>query len=130
MSRPVRLDGAVANEAPDYGTGFAPFFVPLSLWVGAMVVFMVLPALSARALVSSVPSWRVALAGRVVPLTSAGGTYPVETSPAFFQAVGPFLPLSWAVTAPRHLISGGDTAPVWSAFGVTSLWLVVPLLLT
>ena len=196
MSRPVRLDTEVDNESPNYGTGFAPFFVPLSLWVGAMVVFMVLPALSSRALSSTAASWRVALAGRVVPLllgagqvavmltalhlllgleaqrwplmiafllltsaaftatvqylnvrfnaagrvialallvlqlTSAGGTYPIETSPAFFQAVGPYLPLHWAVTAMRHLIGGGDMVLVWQAFGVMSLWLVIPLLLT
>ncbi|MFI6577169.1 YhgE/Pip family protein [Nocardiopsis sp. NPDC050513] len=196
MSRPVRLDSEIENEAPNYGTGFAPFFVPLSLWVGAMVVFMVLPALSSRALASTAASWRVAFAGRVVPLllgfgqvlimlaalhrflgldalhwplllafllltsaaftatvqylnvrfnaagrvvalvllvlqlTSAGGTYPIETSPGFFQAVGPFLPLHWAVTAMRQLLGGGDMSIVWSAFGVMSLWLVVPLLLT
>ncbi len=196
MSEPVRLDSEVDNEAPNYGTGFAPFFVPLSLWVGAMVVFMVLPALSTRALASSAPSWRVALSGRVVPLllgwaqvavmmtvlhltlglqaqnwpltlaflaltsaaftttvqylnvrfnaagrvvalallvlqlTSAGGTYPIETSPTFFQAIGPYLPLHWGVTAMRHLIGGGDMMLVAQAFGVMALWLVVPLLLT
>ncbi len=196
MSEPVRLDSEVDNEAPNYGTGFAPFFVPLSLWVGAMVVFMVLPALSTRALASSAPSWRVALSGRVVPLllgwaqvavmmtvlhlglglqsqnwalmlaflaltsaaftttvqylnvrfnaagrvvalallvlqlTSAGGTYPIETSPTFFQAIGPYLPLHWGVTAMRHLIGGGDMMLVAQAFGVMGLWLVVPLLLT
>ncbi len=196
MSAPVRLSSEIDNEAPDYGTGFAPFFVPLSLWVGAMVVFMVLPALSTRALASSAPSWRVALAGRMVPmllgfgqvavmmaalhlllglrswnwpvliafllltaaafaatvqylnvrfgaagrvvalallvlqLTSAGGTYPIETSPAFFQAIGPYLPLHWGVTALRNLMGGGDLSLVWPAFGVMALWLVVPLLLT
>ncbi|GAB3740145.1 YhgE/Pip domain-containing protein [Nocardiopsis nanhaiensis] len=196
MSEPVRLDSEVDNEVPNYGSGFAPFFVPLSLWVGAMVVFMVLPALSTRALASSAASWRVALAGRMVPLmigwaqvlvmmavlhvglglesqnwplliafllltsaaftatvqfltvrlnaagrvvalallvlqlTSAGGTYPIETSPAFFQAIGPYLPLHWGVTAMRNLIGGGDMMLVWQAFGVMSLWLLVPLLLT
>lgn len=196
MSEPVRLDSEVDNEVPDYGTGFAPFFVPLSLWVGAMMVFMVLPALSGRALASSASSWRVALSGRIVPLilgwaqvavmltvlhlalglqsqnwllligflvltsaaftatvqylnvkfnaagrvvalvllvlqlTSAGGTYPIETSPAFFQAIGPYLPLHWGVTAMRHLVGGGDTTVVAQAFGVMALWLVVPVLLT
>lgn len=196
MSEPVRLDSEVDNEVPNYGTGFAPFFVPLSLWVGAMVVFMVLPALSNRGLASSSPSWRVALAGRMVPmmlgwaqvlvmmgvlhvglglesrnwplmlafllltasafaatvqfltvrfgaagrvialallvlqLTSAGGTYPIETSPTFFQAIAPYLPLHWGVTAMRHLIGGGDMNVVAQAFGVMGLWLVVPLLLT
>lgn len=36
MSDPVRLATEVDNEVPNYGTGFAPFFVPLALWVGAM----------------------------------------------------------------------------------------------
>ncbi|GAA1098239.1 YhgE/Pip domain-containing protein [Nocardiopsis metallicus] len=196
MSEPVRLDSEVDNEVPNYGTGFAPFFVPLSLWVGAMMVFMVLPALSSRALASSAASWRVALSGRIVPLilgwaqvavmltvlrlalgldsqnwllliafllltsaaftatvqylnvkfnaagrvvalvllvlqlTSAGGTYPIETSPAFFQAIGPYLPLHWGVTAMRHLVGGGDMTVVAQAFGVMALWLVVPMLLT
>ncbi|MER6626460.1 hypothetical protein ABT326_40445, partial [Streptomyces sp. NPDC000931] len=48
----------------------------------------------------------------------------------FFQAIGPYLPLHWGVTAMRHLIGGGDMTLVAQAFGVMGLWLVVPLLLT
>src|SRR5699024_6795873 len=165
----------------------------LSLWVGAMMVFMVLPALSTRDLSSSAPSWRVTQAGLVVPLllgagqvlvmltvlnrgpalatpdwtaligfllltsaaftatvqylnvrfgssgrvvalvllilqlTSAGGTYPVETSPSFFQKIGPYLPLYWAVTAMRRLLAEGATELVLQAALVMSLWLIVPL---
>src|SRR5699024_1157434 len=73
MSEPISLSSDIDNEAPDYGTGFAPFFVPLSLWVGAMMVFMVLPALSTRALSYSTPSWLVTLAGWVVPLRLCAG---------------------------------------------------------
>ena len=196
MSEPISLSSDIDNEAPDYGTGFAPFFVPLSLWVGAMMVFMVLPALSTRALSSSAPSWRVTLAGWVVPLllgagqvlvmltvlnrglglsapdrpaligfllltsaaftatvqylnvrfgssgrvvalvllilqlTSAGGTYPIETSPSFFQKIGPYLPLYWAVTAMRRLLAEGVTELVLQAALVMSLWLIVPLVLS
>nr|WP_239647175.1 YhgE/Pip domain-containing protein [Nocardiopsis salina] len=196
MSEPVALSSEVDNEAPDYGTGFAPFFIPLSLWLGAMMVFMVLPPLSSRALASSAPSWRVALSGLVVPLVlgigqvlvmtavlsgglglstphwpaligfllltaaafaaavqfvnvkfgssgrvvalvllvlqlaSAGGTYPTETSPQFFQTIGPFLPLYWGVTAVRQLLPGGEAELVWQSVSVMSLWLIVPLILT
>lgn len=196
MSDPVRLSSATANPAPDYGTGFAPFFIALSLWVGAMMVFMVLSAVSTRGLASTAPSWRITLAGwipalligvaqvgislvalhfllglevahwagalgllvlavaaytaivqwanvqfgtsgRVVALillmlqlTSAGGTYPIETSPEFFQALSPYLPMSWVVSALRILISGGDIGVVWSACGVLTAYLVVFLLLT
>ncbi|CAM4374867.1 YhgE/Pip domain-containing protein [Nocardiopsis rhodophaea] len=196
MSKPVRLSSSVANEAPQYGTGFAPFFVALSLWVGAMMTFMVLPAVSKRGLAGTAPSWRVALAGWLPPvaigiaqvavmmstlhltlgldavywggvigllvltvasysavvqwasvrfgtagrivslillmlqLTSAGGTYPIETSPGFFQAIAPYLPMSHVVQALRILISGGDMGAVWTACGVLTAYLVGALLLT
>ncbi|MDS1272191.1 YhgE/Pip domain-containing protein [Lipingzhangella sp. LS1_29] len=196
MSEPVRLSSTVENEAPDYGTGFAPFFIPLSLWVGAMVVYMVLPATVGRALASSAPSWRVAFiswlpalgigvvqvavmmavlhfglglsatrwltlialllltaaaftamvqwlnvqfnsAGRVLALvllmlqlTSSGGTYPLETSPALFQAIAHYLPMNWVVSALRHLISGGDLTVVLNAFLVLGAYLVGALTLT
>src|SRR5699024_15711 len=73
MSEPISLSSDSDNEAPDYGTGFAPVFVPLSLWVGARMGFMVLRALSTRALSSSAAAWRVTLAGWVVPLLLGAG---------------------------------------------------------
>ncbi|MFD0887648.1 ABATE domain-containing protein, partial [Streptosporangium algeriense] len=63
MSEPVRLAGQVLNRVPNYGTGFAPFFVPLALWVGAMVSYMVLRPLNPRLLAGTAPAWRIALAG-------------------------------------------------------------------
>ncbi|MBW8487583.1 YhgE/Pip domain-containing protein [Actinomadura parmotrematis] len=196
MSAPVRLDGSVANKAPNYGTGFAPFFVPLSLWVGAMIVYMLLRPLNPRAVAANAPGLRVALAGwlpaaaigaaqvgavlavlhfglglqarhwpglvaflmlaaaadmavvqwvnarfgpagRIVALallmlqlTSAAGTYPIETSPAFFGAIRPYLPMSWVVDGARRLISGGDLAPVWQGGAVLALFLAGGLALT
>ncbi|WP_019327984.1 YhgE/Pip domain-containing protein, partial [Streptomyces sp. TOR3209] len=40
MADPVRLASESLHQAPNYGTGFAPYFIPLSLWVGAMVAYM------------------------------------------------------------------------------------------
>ncbi|CAM4169908.1 YhgE/Pip domain-containing protein [Nocardiopsis rhodophaea] len=196
MSTPVRLSSTIDNKAPNYGTGFAPFFIALSLWVGAMVVYIVLPPLSGRGLVSTAPSWRIALAGwlpalaigvaqvalmmavlhymlgleaknwpgvlgllvlsaaaftavvhwlvtrfgavgkgialilLMLQLTSAGGTYPIETSPDFFQEISPYLPMSHVVEGLRHLISGGELATVWEAVWVLTAYLVGALLLT
>ncbi|GAB3479226.1 YhgE/Pip family protein [Nocardiopsis coralliicola] len=178
MSSPAQLAEEHDNRVPDYGTGFAPFFLGLSLWVGAMVAYMVLPPASGRALASSAASWRVAAAGwlpvavlgavqaavmagalhlllglesvnwpgligflalgaaaytaivhwvdlqfgapgkvivlvlLILQITSAGGTYPLQTSPGFFQAIAPFAPMYWVVTGARHLISGGNTGVV------------------
>ncbi|NUW42664.1 YhgE/Pip family protein [Nonomuraea rhodomycinica] len=196
MSDPVRLDKDVDNEVPNYGTGFAPFFLPLALWVGAMIAYMVLKPLNQRRLAGTTGAVRIALSGwvpalalgaaqvgvlaavlrfglglqaanwagvigllllaaaaflavvqavnallgppgRVVALallmlqlTSAAGTYPIETSPGFFQTISPWLPMSWVVAALRRLISGGDPTVVWQACGVLTAFLVLGLALT
>jgi putative membrane protein len=196
MGRPVRLASSVDHPAPDYGTGFAPFFIALALWVGAMVAYIVLPALTGRALAAAAPSWRVALAGwlpalavgavqvavmlaalhlllglearrwpalvgvllltaaaytavnqalnaalgapgkvvalvlLMLQLTTAGGTYPLQTSPGFFAALAPYLPMWWVVSALRHLISGGGTAVVEQACWVLAAYLAGALLVT
>ncbi|GAA4607501.1 YhgE/Pip domain-containing protein [Actinoallomurus liliacearum] len=196
MSDPVRLATAKSNPAPDYGTGFAPFFIPLALWVGAMFVYMVLRPLNPRALAAAAPARRVAFAGwfpavlvgvlqvavlllvlkfalgltaarwagliallvltaasfmavvqliygrfgpvgRVIALvllmlqlTSSAGTYPIQTSPAFFQVLHPVLPMGRVVTALRHLISGGPLTSVWECCAVLLAYLAGGLALT
>lgn len=42
MSEPVKLQEQPINHVPDYGTGFAPYFIPLSLWVGALIMFFII----------------------------------------------------------------------------------------
>ncbi|WP_214321064.1 YhgE/Pip domain-containing protein [Nonomuraea sediminis] len=196
MSDPVRLAKSVDNAVPNYGTGFAPFFLPLALWVGAMIAYMVLKPLNQRRLAGTSGALGIALSGwlpavglgaaqvgvllavlrfglgleaehwagvagllllavaaflaivqavnallgppgRVVALallmlqlTSAAGTYPIETSPGFFQTISPWLPMSWVVSALRRLISGGDPTVVWQACGVLSAFLLLGLALT
>ncbi|MFI6355470.1 YhgE/Pip family protein [Streptomyces sp. NPDC050743] len=196
MADPVQLASHDLHKAPNYGTGFAPYFIPLSLWVGAMVAYMLIPPLNRRALAAGSPAWRIALAGwlpvaavgvlqvaalmavlhwaiglqmlraagtigflclvtacfaalvqwlnarfgaagrilvlalLMLQLTSAGGTYPVQTSPHFFNAIHPFLPMSYIVEALRRLITGGGLGPVWQACGVLAAFTVGALALT
>lgn len=184
MADPVRLVNQALHKAPNYGTGFAPYFIPLSLWVGAMVAYMLIQPLNRRALAVGASSWRIAFAGwlpvaaigvfqtlalmavlhwaiglqmaraagtlgflmlvtacfaaivqwlnarfgpagrilvlalLMLQLTSAGGTYPVQTSPRFFNAIHPFLPMTYVVDGLRRLITGGGLGPVWLACGV------------
>ncbi|WP_367323810.1 YhgE/Pip family protein [Streptomyces sp. HUAS ZL42] len=196
MADPVRLASEDLHKAPNYGTGFAPYFIPLSLWVGAMVAYMLIPPMNRRALAAGAPAWRIALAGwlpvvaigvlqttalmavlhwavglqmaraagtvgflflvtacfaamvqwlnarfgaagrilvlalLMLQLTSAGGTYPVQTSPGFFNAIHPFLPMSYVVEALRRLITGGGAAPVWHACVVLAAFTAGALALT
>jgi putative membrane protein len=178
LADPVSLDRTVRHPAGTYGVGFAPYFLALALWVGAMITYMVLRPLNRRYLMSEAPVRRVALAGllpavavgfvqatllfavvrlalglspvnplltwgllmltaavfatvmqllgaalgpagRIVALallmlqlTSSGGTYPVQTSPTFFQVIHPLLPMTYVVEAVRHAIDGGSSSTV------------------
>lgn len=196
MADPVKLAAQSLHKAPNYGTGFAPYFIPLSLWVGAMVAYMIIQPMNRRALAAGASAWRIALAGwlpvaaigvlqvgallsvlhwglglemaraagtvgflalvtccfaaiiqwlnarfgaagrilvlalLMVQLTSAGGTYPVQTSPGFFNAVHPFLPMTHVVEALRRLITGGGLGPVWEAVAVLAAFTLGALALT
>jgi putative membrane protein len=196
MADPVQLAGRSLHAAPNYGTGFAPYFIPLSLWVGAMVAYMIIQPLNRRALSTGASAWRIALAGLLpvaslgllqvtalmsvlhwglglemanaagtvgflalvtccfaaiiqwlnarfgaagrilvlavlmLQLTSAGGTYPVQTSPGFFNAIHPFLPMTYVVEALRRLITGGGAGPVWQACAVLLAFTAGALALT
>ena len=178
LSDPVALARTVRHPAATYGVGFAPYFLSLALWVGAMITYMVLRPLNRRYVVSGAPAYRVTLAGLLpavaigltqasllfavvvfglglnpvnpVPtlgllmltatafaaimqllgaalgpagriaalallmlqLTSSGGTYPVQTSPGFFQVIHPLLPMTYVVDALRHAIDGGPAGTV------------------
>ncbi|WIM95420.1 YhgE/Pip domain-containing protein [Actinoplanes oblitus] len=63
LADPVSLDRVVRNPAGTYGVGFAPYFLALALWVGAMINYMLLRPLNRRHLMSGGPPHRVALAG-------------------------------------------------------------------
>jgi putative membrane protein len=178
LGDPVALDRTAKHAAGSYGVGFAPYFLGLALWVGAMITYLLLRPLNRRHVMSGASAWRVALAGwlpaaaiglaqagvlftvvtlvlgldpahplatfgvlalvslaftaimqwlgaqlgpagrlaalalLMLQLTSSGGTYPVQTSPGFFQAIHPWLPMSYVVAALRHTVNGGLAGPV------------------
>ncbi|SDL08266.1 putative membrane protein [Glycomyces sambucus] len=60
----------------------------------------------------------------MLQLTSAGGLYPVETTPRFFQALHPLLPMSYVVDALRVTISGGEGAHITRAVVILVVYLV------
>ena len=42
FSEPVVIDQKPINPVKTYGEGFTPYFIPLSLWVGALMMFFVI----------------------------------------------------------------------------------------
>ena len=185
LATPVALDESHVTKAQGFGEGFAPFFIPLALFVGSLITWLLLRPLPSRALATPASGLRAALAGflpagvigaaqvavmltvihfgvglqmssalgtigftlliamtfltlqqmlialvgpaagkvailalLMLQLASSGGTYPVETTPAFFRTVHAFLPMSYAVTGLREVITGGIDGRLWSSVAV------------
>ncbi|MET0789735.1 MAG: YhgE/Pip domain-containing protein [Cellulomonas sp.] len=182
LATPVAIDDEDVAPAASLGEGFAPLFIPLALFVGGLITWLLLRPLPTRALATPASGLRVALAGYLpslvigagqvvlllgvvglglglsighpvgtvaflllvaaaflavqqmliavlgsaagkvatiallmLQITSASGTYPVETTPAFFQAIHPVLPMTYAVEGLRDLITGTPDARLWTA---------------
>ena len=61
LTSPVALDMIHDNEAPNFGSGFAPFFMTLALFIGAMLIWMILKPLQSRPIVNGVGAIRTVL---------------------------------------------------------------------
>ncbi|WP_238395458.1 YhgE/Pip family protein, partial [Mycolicibacterium sp. CBMA 295] len=62
LAAPVVLDIQTHNPAATFGTGFAPFFLPLALFIGALIIWMLLQPLQSRPVVNGLGALRVVLA--------------------------------------------------------------------
>lgn len=70
----------------------------------------------------------VALVLVALQVSGAGGTYPVQTIPGFFQVIHPFLPMTHSIDAFRGTIGGGWVDPANDIAWLLG-WLVLALLL-
>ncbi|HEU0190184.1 MAG TPA: YhgE/Pip domain-containing protein, partial [Mycobacterium sp.] len=62
LASPVGVDMDFTHHAATFGTGFAPFFLPLALFIGALIIWMLLTPLQTRAIVGGLGALRVVLA--------------------------------------------------------------------
>lgn len=198
VNEPIILDTRRLYPVKNYGIGFAPYFIPLSLWVGALILFFLIDifdkekyeemnnvsiqlgkfmSLALVGILQSVASSFVlveglklnvhnlfyyylinavmslafiaiiqlfvmlfGIAGKffaivllMLQLTSSGGTFPMELLPKFFNAINPYLPMTYGVAGLREAISGNNVSAIFNnifviaGFGI--LFLVFTILL-
>lgn len=48
LSQPVALSSVTHNQAPTFGAGFAPFFLPLALFIGTLIIWMLIKPVQVR----------------------------------------------------------------------------------
>ena len=183
-AKPVTVKSKSINPVPNYGTAFAPYFMSLSLWVGALVIFVgtyldsqdkfnllsrnsnnkikrtfvfLLIGLVQAVVLSvilklclglqvnnllyyylscclvsvvflSIVQFLIvfmddigkflAILILILQLTSCGGTFPMETVPALFNKLYPYMPMTYSVTLFREAISGGDMNIIMANSGI------------
>lgn len=178
MADPVELASEYYTTVKNYGTGFAPYFMALGLWVGGLVAGFVFKPLNSRLILSggnpvmvafanfmpmaifaiiqatllmvvlqfglqlqidNVPAFYamgyltaivfaaimqflmaafgfpgkfVAIILLMLQLTACAGTFPIQTTPPFFQAINPFMPMTYVVQGMRQIMTGLDYSVV------------------
>lgn len=66
----------------------------------------------------------------VLQITATGGIFPVEILPPFFQAINPYLPLTYAVGALREVVAGVLWSSYWYNIALLALFPITAFLLT
>ena len=201
MSAPVTANGENGTgesitQIANYGTGFAPYFIGLGMWVGALMVSFLIRSLNSRILMSSASSLAAVLAsyipmaiigivqaaflllaiqfglgmeikyplafylfgvltalcfasiiqffraslgtvGMVVivvllmlQLCTAAGTFPIESELPIFQALNPWLPMTYVVGGFRMAMAGLSLDYFWPNVAALVAFMCLFLVLT
>lgn len=109
----VAVGGGLLMLAATLPLGLAPVHPvrAVALTVLVAVVFSLIAHLVQTAL--GTPGSALLLVLLILQLASTGGTYPAEVLPGFFQALHPFMPMSYSIEAFRNAISGGPDQRFW-----------------
>ncbi|KAF5089349.1 ABC-2 family transporter protein [anaerobic digester metagenome] len=181
---PVDLEKEHIYPVKNYGSALAPFYIPISLWIGGIIsvamlrmrvrskkkyhstsvymgrmgIFLIIAILQALVVVVGTLFLNVQIsstllfilttlyislcsmiiiysmtsavgnAGKalaiiilVFQITGTAGIFPLELLPSFFQAIHPYLPLTYAVGALREVVAG----VLWSSFWYNIILLTV-----
>ncbi|GAV23420.1 hypothetical protein cpu_19300 [Carboxydothermus pertinax] len=71
IADPIEIKEDKKYHVPNYGTAFTPYFLPLSLWIGALVLFFLINLKDHRLTLSTVRSWEI-LIGKFLAVAVVG----------------------------------------------------------
>lgn len=96
-------------------------------FVGAVYLtsFAYMSIVSLLVIVLDNPGRFLAMVLLVLQLGSSEGTFPIQTTNGFFQAVNPLVPMTYSIRALRQAISGGLS----NSFYIDSMWVLAGFLL-
>lgn len=103
-----------------------PFLFILSGWVTSLVFTLVIYTF---VVAFGNAGKALAVLLLVIQISGAGGAYPLQLLPQWFQNISPFLPATHAIDAVRAAIAGLHGGDYWVSLGLLALFLVPTLLL-
>lgn len=189
---PVKMEKEHIYPVKNYGSALAPFYIPISLWIGGIIavamismrvkygeyssiqvyfgrmgLFLIIAICQALVVATGALLLQVQITGTllflltalyvsicsmliiysltsalgnagkalsiiilVLQITGTGGIFPVELLPPFFQAIHPYLPLTYAVGALREVVAGVIWSIYWKNIALLALFPVVTFLIT
>ncbi|HEK9101600.1 YhgE/Pip domain-containing protein [Bacillus pfraonensis] len=101
------------------------WFVVFSLFIGAVFVCIVYSLVSIFGNVGK----SMAIILLVLQVAGSGGTFPIQMTPTFFQAIYPFLPFTYAISAIRETVGGMLWDIVLRDLLVLSVFVVIMLIM-
>ena len=113
LSHRLAVNGVIAVIAPTVLYSAVRLMGLVPNHAGLTYLVTVLVSLVFMALVTALISWNnrigafIALIILVLQLASSGGTYPIVLSSDFYQAISPYMPMTYSVAALRQTISMG-----------------------
>ncbi len=103
-----------------------PFLLVLAGWVSSCIFMLLVYALTV-ALSNAGKALAVFLL--VIQISSAGGSYPLQLLPHWFQSVSPWLPAPYSIRAFRSALAGSYGADYWIALATLLLFIIPALIL-
>lgn len=101
--------GLALYAATDFGLGLSPEHAGGTIGLVSLATLAFVAVNHFLRVAFGAVGGLISLVLLVVQLTACGGLYPMETTPAPFQAIHPYLPMSYLVDGLRVTISGGMT---------------------
>lgn len=96
------------------------WFVLFGLFISAVFVCIVYSLVSVLGNVGK----SLAVILLVLQIAGSGGTFPMQMTPSFFQAIYPFLPFTYAISVIRETVGGMIWDIVWKDLLVLSMYVV------
>ena len=103
-----------------------PFLLVLAGWISSCIFMLLIYALTV-ALGNAGKALAVFLL--VIQISSAGGSYPLQLLPHWFQSMSPWLPATYAIRAFRSALAGIYQGDFWVAIGILLLFIIPALIL-